>query len=138
MIEESDGNAWFQLYFGGSESASHYLLDRCAASGYETLVVTVDVPEVGRRPRELRRGFKMPFRIGPMQFIDFACHPYWSLSTLFSGKPELANFGGEHGEFDRTSSRAGADWSVLQRIRDKWKGKLVVKGETFLYFLYVG
>jgi L-lactate dehydrogenase (cytochrome) len=63
-----------------------------------------------------------------MQFIDFACHPVWSLSTLFHGKPEMANFGGEHGEFDRTSSRAGADWAVLERIRDKWEGNLVVKG----------
>lgn len=128
MIEESEGQAWFQLYFGGREEDSMKLLDRCKASGYKTLIVTVDVPEVGRRPRELRRGFKMPFRIGPWQFVDFACHPYWSLSTLFKGKPEMANFGGKHGEFDRTSSRAGADWDVLQRIRDKWEGNLVVKG----------
>jgi len=128
MAEHSEGQAWFQLYFGGSEAASHQLLDRCEAAGYETLVVTVDVPEVGRRPRELRRGFKMPFKIGPMQFIDFALHPWWSLSTVYHGKPELANFGGKHGEFDRTSSRAGADWDMLQRIRDKWKGNLVVKG----------
>merc|ERR1711865_5723 len=128
MAVHSEGKAWFQLYFGGSEEASLRLLDRCAAAGYETLVVTVDVPEVGRRPRELNRGFKMPFRIGPSQFVDFAVHPWWSLSTLFHGKPELANFGGIHGEFDRTSSRAGADWEMLQRIRDKWKGNLVVKG----------
>ena len=35
----------------------------------------------GKSPRELRRGFKMPFRIGPMQFIDFALHPRWSISS---------------------------------------------------------
>jgi len=40
----------------------------------------------------------------------------------------LANFGGIHGEFDRTSSRAGADFDLLQSIRDKWDGNLVVKG----------
>ncbi|MGB7287261.1 MAG: alpha-hydroxy acid oxidase [Salaquimonas sp.] len=128
MIELSEGNAWFQLYFSGNEEASNALIKRAAGSGYETLILTVDVPEVGRRPRELRRGFKMPFQIGLPQFIDFALHPQWSLSTLFQGKPELANFGGKFGEFDRTSSRAGADWSLLKRIRDEWKGNLVIKG----------
>ena len=128
IIEAAQGNAWFQLYFSGDFDASKKLIDRAAASGYKTLVLTVDVPEVGRRPRELKRGFKMPFKIGPQQFIDFACHPQWSLSTLFQGAPELANFGGEFGEFDRTTSRAGADWSLLQNIRELWKGNLVVKG----------
>ena len=128
IIEAAQGNAWFQLYFSGNESMSDQLLDRARACGYETLVLTVDVPEVGRRPRELRRGFTMPFRIGPMQFIDFALHPVWSLTTLAKGRPELANFGGKFGDFDRTASRAGADWSLLQRLRDKWRGNLVVKG----------
>lgn len=128
IIEAAQGNAWFQLYFSGDFEASKKLIDRAEASGYKTLVLTVDVPEVGRRPRELKRGFKMPFKIGPQQFIDFACHPQWSLSTLFQGAPELANFGGEFGEFDRTTSRAGADWSLLQNIREQWKGNVVVKG----------
>jgi len=130
IINAADGNAWFQLYFSGNENNANALLDRANAAGYETLVVTVDVPEVGRRPRELRRGFTMPFKIGPTQALDFALHPRWSLATLMKGKPELANFGGDFGEFDRTSSRAGADWDLLQRLRDRWAGKLVVKGVT--------
>ena len=128
MIETAQGNAWFQLYFSGNEDVSNQLIKRAQAAAYETLVLTVDVPEVGRRPRELRRGFKMPFRIGPQQFFDFACHPYWSLSTLYNGRPELANFGGKNGEFNRASSRAGADWGLLEKIRDCWNGNLVVKG----------
>lgn len=128
MIELAEGHAWFQLYFSGNEDSSAALIKRAEDAGYATLVMTVDVPEVGRRPRELRRGFKMPFKMGPCQIIDFALHPEWSLTTLFRGRPELANFGGKFGEFERTASRAGADWSLLQRIRDRWKGKLVVKG----------
>ena len=31
-------------------------------------------------------------------------------------------------EFDRTSSRAGADWDLLRIIRERWQGNLVVKG----------
>ncbi len=128
MIETAEGNAWFQLYFGGDESVTNKLVDRAEDCGYEVLTLTVDVAEVGRRPRELRRGFKMPFKIGPSQFFDFAMHPRWSLKTLFNGPPALANFGGDTGHFDRTKSRAGADWEFLARLRERWQGKLVVKG----------
>jgi (S)-mandelate dehydrogenase len=128
IIESAEGNAWFQLYFGGDEAVSNQLMNRAEKAGYKTLVLTVDVPEVGRRPRELRRGFKMPFKLGIPQLIDFALHPSWSLPTLINGRPELANFGGEYGEFDRAASRAGADWDFLDRIRSTWKGNLVVKG----------
>lgn len=128
MIEMAEGHAWFQLYFSGNKQDSFALIDRAKSANYQTLILTVDVPEVGRRPRELRHGFKMPFKIGPKQFIDFALHPKWSLSTLIKGRPELANFGGKYGEFDRTSSRAGADWDLLKEIRDRWNGNLVVKG----------
>ncbi|MFT6372038.1 MAG: L-lactate dehydrogenase (cytochrome) [Gammaproteobacteria bacterium] len=128
MIEIAEGNAWFQLYFSGNLEQSDLLIKRAEDAGYDTLILTVDVPEVGRRPRELRRGFTMPFKIGTQQFIDFAMHPRWSLTTLIQGRPELANFGGEFGAFERTASRAGADWSLLDRIRNQWKGKLVVKG----------
>lgn len=128
MIEIAEGHAWFQFYFSGDGRVVNSLVKRAELAGYQTLVVTLDVPEVGKRPKELRRGFKMPFRLGPAQFIDFALHPKWSLTTLIRGKPELANFGGQYGEFDRAESRAGADWEVLKKIRDKWKGNLVVKG----------
>lgn len=126
--EAAQGNAWFQLYYTSDRSASEHLLKRAEESGYEVLILTVDVPEVGKRPRELRHGFKMPFKIGPRQFLDFALHPQWSISTLLAGAPGLANFDGDQVKFDRSASRAGADWAYLEELRDRWKGKLVVKG----------
>lgn len=128
MIEVAQGHAWFQLYLSGDGSSTGRLMERAQAAGYRTLVLTLDVPEVGRRPRELRRGFKMPFRIGPRQFTDFALHPAWSLHTLFAGRPQMANFTAPGEAFDRTESRASADWSDLERLRAAWPGKLVVKG----------
>lgn len=128
IIEVAEGHAWFQIYFSGDGSGTFKLVERARDVGYDTLVVTVDVPEVGRRPRELRRGFKMPFRIGPSQFVDFALHPRWSISTLLHGRPETANFQMPGYSFDRTESRAKADWDTLARMRDMWPGKLVVKG----------
>lgn len=128
IIETAEGHAWFQLYFSGDGEGTFKLVERAKAAGYKTLVLTADVPEVGRRPRELRHGFKMPFRIGPSQFVDFALHPRWSLSTLFSGKPQMANFEMDGFEFDRTETRANVTWETLARLRDAWPGKLVVKG----------
>ena len=128
LIEAAEGNAWFQLYFSGDGVGTFKLVERAKAAGYKTIVLTVDVAEVGRRPRELRHGFTMPFRIGPKQFIDFALHPRWSLTTLFKGRPEMANFDMSGYSFDRTESRAGANWDTLAKLRDMWSGNLVVKG----------
>ena len=128
IIEVAEGHAWFQLYFSGDGTGTFKLVERAKAAGYKTLVLTVDVPEVGRRPRELRHGFKMPFRIGPRQFLDFALHPRWSLTSLAAGKPQMENFRMPGYEFDRTESRARADWDTLARLRDAWPGNLVIKG----------
>lgn len=128
IIEVAEGHAWFQIYFSGDGTGTFKLIDRARAAGYKTLVVTVDVPEVGRRPRELRHGFKMPFKIGPRQFVDFALHPRWSISTLMAGKPDMANFQMPGYSFDRTESRARANWETLDKMRDAWPEKLVVKG----------
>lgn len=128
MFETAEGHAWFQLYFSGDGGIAFKLVERAKAIGYQTLVLTVDVPEVGRRPRELRQGFTMPFRIGPKQFIDFALHPRWSIATLINGRPQLANFQAPGFAFDRSESRGRATWDTLARLRDMWPGKLVVKG----------
>lgn len=130
MIEEAQGHAWFQLYFSGDGNGTAKLVERAKAAGYKTLIMTLDVPEVGRRPRELRRGFKMPFRIGPLQFLDFALHPRWSIASLMAGAPDLANFKTPGFTFDRTESRAAANWDFFKRLRDTWDGNLVVKGIT--------
>lgn len=128
MIEVAEGHAWFQLYFSGDGSGTFKLVERAKSAGYQTLVLTADVPEVGRRPRELRHGFKMPFKVGPRQFVDFAMHPRWSLSALFGTKPQMANFDMDGFDFDRTESRAKANWDTLAQLRDAWPGNLVVKG----------
>ncbi len=122
--------AWFQLYVGPSMDLSLELVERARNAGYETLVLTVDVPKVARRVRDLKNGFQMPFSIGPKQFIDFARHPRWSLTTLMHGAPKPRNFASAGNRFDRHGSREGADWDFLDRLRELWKGRLIVKGVT--------
>ncbi|WP_136661586.1 alpha-hydroxy acid oxidase [Nitratireductor sp. XY-223] len=132
VYEWAGKNVWFQLYFGQSADISLATADRAQEVGYSTLVLTVDVPQVSRRVRDLRNGFTMPFKMTPGAFVDFACHPLWSVSTLFAGVPSPKNHvPAERGErFVRNASRAGADWSFLEKLRKRWGGKLVVKGIT--------
>ena len=123
MHEASGGNAWFQLYVTGSVEVANGFVDRAAAAGYEVLLLTVDVPRLGKRPRDLRNGFQTPFRIRPRQFLDFALHPRWSLGTLAAGVPRMVHFDGVHaGGYDRNSPRRGADWD------EAWAGGLVGHG----------
>ena len=122
--------AWFQLYFGQSAEASLRAADRARDAGYDTLVLTVDVPEVSRRIRDQHNGFNLPFRLTPRAVLDFALHPRWSLSTLANGVPKPRNFSTESTGFDRKASRAGADWAFLSDLRDRWPGRLIVKGIT--------
>ncbi len=124
------GRAWFQLYVSGGAEAGFAMAERAAKAGYEVLILTVDVPKVARRPRDLRNGFQTPFRMRLQQFVDFALHPRWSLTTLWSGVPTTANFRLADGsnQYDRSASRAGANWAFLAQLRARWKGRLIVKG----------
>ena len=127
--ERTGSEAWFQLYVGQSEEVAFDLVSRAESSGYQTLILTVDVPEIGYRPREKRNGFQSPVHIGPKQFFDFAFHPQWSLKTLKAGVPTLANVNVPGGkEFKRNEARGKVDWNFLDRLRERWKGKLIVKG----------
>ena len=124
-----EGQTWFQLYVNGPTEEAWNMVDRAEASGYKTLILTVDVPVVSRRVRDLRNGFVVPFKIGLKQLIDFMLHPHWSLSTIIKGIPEPKNFRqGSKNNFDRNASRAGANWEFLVELRKKWQGNLIVKG----------
>ena len=129
-------NGWFQLYVGQSEALAMDLIDRAKVAGYPVLILTVDVPQVAPRLRDLRNGFGMPLRIGPKQFWDFATHPRWSIQTLLTGTPKLANVPSDKGPssvpndktFNRNAGRGRVDWAFLARVRARWPRTLIVKG----------
>lgn len=132
MASWANKRAWFQLYFGSSIEATLAMVDRAHDAGFETLVLTVDVPQVSRRIRDLRNGFNLPFSMTSRTFWDFATHPKWSLATLAAGTPSPKNFVDSDGvlKFSREADRGGANWEFFQILRKKWPGKLIVKGVT--------
>ena len=67
-----DGARWFQLYWSQDRGVVQDLLDRAAASGFTALMLTVDLPELGRRERDLRTGFEIPEEIPVPIFLSLA------------------------------------------------------------------
>ena len=131
MFTFSEGHSWMQIYIFQSEEFIMELLKRAENIGYKVLILTVDVPVLSRRARDDRNGFGYPFKIGPKQFLDFALHPQWSLTTLIKGAPKPMNYvTSKSGDqiFRRKESRGATDWNTLKRIRNAWKGKLIIKG----------
>ena len=135
--ERAGENAWFQLYVGHSQEIAMDQVRRADEAGYEVLMLTVDVPQVSLRLRDLRNGFQVPFRIGPRQFLDFARHPAWSLGTIAAGVPVTANFNDYVASTSsdkvfkawvRNEGRGRLDWQFLEMLRQRWPRTLVVKG----------
>ena len=84
---------WFQLYVYDDLKSGLDLALRAQNAGYKTLILTVDVPDLGRRPRELKHNFKAQFKPTFKQIVDCSFHPIWSLDMLTNGIPSPANFG---------------------------------------------
>jgi L-lactate dehydrogenase (cytochrome) len=134
VIELAEGHAWFQLYADQSNGFVDELIDRAIAADYKVLILTVDVPIPSVRTRDKRNGFSFPMNWGASQIWDFASHPRWSLETALHAiqhqMPQPMNYttSSQKTTFVRNASRAGADWHFLVALRDRWPGKLVVKG----------
>ena len=134
VIKLAEGNAWFQLYADQSNGFVDELIDRAIAADYKVLILTVDVPIPSVRTRDKRNGFSFPMNWGASQIWDFASHPRWSLETALHAirhqMPQPMNYAtsSQKTTFVRNASRAGADWNFLVTLRDRWPGKLVVKG----------
>ena len=137
MADAVQGRLWFQLYVLRDKVLNEKLVDRAAAAGYDTLVVTVDLPAGGKRERDLRNGLSIPLRIGGRHLWEGMTHPVWALQMLRGGLPEFENVRGLMGQQNAgltiaamvgQSLDASYSWDDLARLRDRWKGNLLVKG----------
>lgn len=125
---------WFQLYVMHRTLADE-LVDRSLAAGARQLVLTVDVPVGGKRERDLRNRFVMPFRLRPDTLLDIACHPRWLWSVGRHGAPAMGNLGGAASKDPNVQAAllsrnmdASFSWDDLARLRDRWPRPLLVKG----------
>ena len=76
------GRNWFQLYMWKDRDRSMALVERAAAAGFDTLLVTVDVPVAGARLRDTRNGMSIPPTLTARTVLDAVPHPRWWFDLL--------------------------------------------------------
>jgi L-lactate dehydrogenase (cytochrome) len=125
------GRNWFQLYMWKDRDRSMALVERAARAGYDTLLVTVDVPVAGARLRDTRNGMTIPPTLTPATIINALPRPAWWINFLTTEPLAFASLDTWSGTvaelldtmFDPTVTFADLAW-----IKQQWPGALVVKG----------
>jgi L-lactate dehydrogenase (cytochrome) len=134
----SDADKWFQIYTWRDRPLVEELVGRAKTAGYTTVWLTVDTAVLGRRERDVRRGFTLPPKIGPGTLIDGALHPGWTLDFLRNEPITFANVVGRH-EMDGSTPISLAakvadhfdqslSWRDIEWLRSIWDGPIVLKG----------
>ena len=137
IAEITEGKAWFQLYHPSEESVTKDILKRAEVAECPVLVILADVPSFGYRPRDIRNGLSMPPKMTLTNIVNAIKRPHWLFQTIINGQPtfetlkpympkklnlsQLAKF------MDATFS-GRLNEEKIKKIRDLWKGKLVLKG----------
>ena len=126
-----DGRNWFQLYMWKDRDRSMALVDRAKAAGFDTLVLTVDVPVAGARLRDVRNGMTIPPSLTLRTILNAIPRPAWWVNFLTTDPLKFASLDSWNGTvaelldsmFDPTITYEDLKW-----IRGQWQGNLVVKG----------
>ena len=127
---------WFQLYIMKDRGYTAELIDRAEAAGCPVLMMTVDIPVGALRRRDAKNGLAVPPRITLRSAVDIATKPRWVWGVLNGKRREFGNLaaavartgGMPFAQWITTQFDASVTWQDLQKIRERWKGKLIVKG----------
>ncbi len=137
IAREAPGRHWFQAYILKNKDFFYSLIDRAQAAEYEGLMITVDLPVGGKRERDNKNKFAIPFKLNSRVALDFLAHPFWLGELIYNGMPVLENMVGLEGQnrgINHLASSVGRNydpafnWDDLKRIRDYWHKKLIIKG----------
>ncbi|MGY2123839.1 alpha-hydroxy acid oxidase [Nocardia gipuzkoensis] len=126
-----NGRNWFQLYMWKDRDRSMALVERAAAAGFDTLLVTVDVPVAGARLRDTRNGMSIPPALTPATVLDALPRPRWWIDFLTTEPLAFASldrWSGTVAELLDSMFDPTVNFEDLAWIRDQWPGKVVVKG----------
>ena len=137
-VRAAGPTCWFQAYLPGDDAAITAMVERVARAGFDTLVLTVDVPVGANRENNVRSGFNRPLRPTLRLAWDSAMRPRWLvgmfLRTLIRhGMPHFENTGTRAPLITSTAERYTGprdklSWPHVELMRRIWKGRLVLKG----------
>ena len=121
-----DGRNWFQLYMWKDRNRSMALVDRAAKAGYDTLLVTVDVPVAGARLRDKRNGFTIPPQLTARTVIDALPRPAWWFNLLTTEPlafASLSRWSGTVADLLDTMFDSAVTYEDLAWIRSQWQAR---------------
>ncbi len=137
-VAESDTRLWFQIYTWRDRSVVKNLVERAEAAGFEAVCLTVDTAVLGRRERDVRRGFTLPPEVGLGTIIDGLKNPGWTWDFLKADPIRFANVEGitaidgstavDLAEHMKSQFDPGLSWSDVEWLRSIWKGPILIKG----------
>ena len=138
LAAASDGPRWFQIYVWKDRGLVREFFDRCRAAGYDALMLTVDMPVLGQRERDLRNGMTIPPSLTLGSALDAALHPSWWWNFLTKPRIGFANVAGKgdagHGDltalwtYINTQFDPSVTWRDLEWMIGEWNGAFAVKG----------
>ena len=139
VAEVNDGRKWFQVYVWRDKPVLKEMLERAAAAEYEGIMITVDTAVLGRRERDVRRGFSLPPKVGLDTIFDGIKHPRWTADFLRAEPIQFANVKGSSAVGDGSTPVTLSDyinsqfdpalsWTDIEWFRDNWPGMIMIKG----------
>src|SRR5262249_11329435 len=117
VAQAATGPLWFQLYVYRDRAVSESLVRRAEATGYRALVLTVDVPRLGRRERDIRNGFGLPPGMHLANFVG-----------SYSDEPEAAPGVSGLAAYAASLIDGSLTWEALEWLRSITSLPILVKG----------
>lgn len=134
----SGGRKWFQVYVWKDRGVVREMLERAAAAQFEAICITVDFAKLGRRERDVRRGFTLPPQLGLDTLLDGIRHPHWTQQFVRSDPIRFANVTSSHvgdgttpvdlADYVDRQLEPGLTWDDIAWFREQWPGKIILKG----------
>lgn len=135
----SNGAKWFQVYTWRDRGLVKDLVDRAAAAGYEAIILTIDTALLGRRERDVRRGYTLPPKVGLGTIVDGMVHPGWTLDFLRHDPITFASVASNNAAGDGSSAVTLSDyinsqfdpalsWRDVEWLQSIWSGPIILKG----------
>ena len=116
---------------------SNGLIDRAKKAGCSALVLTLDLQILGQRHKDLKNGLSTPPRLTIANMINLATKPRWILGMAQTKRRTFRNIVGhakgadnlrELGQWTADQFDPALDWDAVKRIKERWGGKLILKG----------
>ncbi|HKY87444.1 MAG TPA: alpha-hydroxy acid oxidase [Pseudorhodoplanes sp.] len=137
-VAEATGKPfWFQLYMMRDRGFIKDLIARAGNAKCSALVLTVDLPILSQRHRDIKNGLTVPPEIRIKNIIDIATKPRWAWSVLNGRRKTFGNLAGHVSGMENVNSLSTwtasqfdptLSWKDVEWVRKLWPGKLILKG----------